>query len=174
MRRGLAALACAALLAMAPAAAHVGHDHGETSQRAATAAPRIEAHSEDYELLGALNGTRLRIWLDRFASNEPVAGARLAVESGSFKADARELEPGVYEVDLGTLAQPGRLPLIFAVFAKPADDLLEGELEIPAVAPAAPAARARTAPWTVLGVAAIASLLVVTLAAWLMRKGAKR
>jgi len=176
MRRTLTTrgwIAIAVLLTIAPVGAHVGHDHGEKKQRAAMTAPRVEAHSEDYELLGALHGTRLRIWLDRFASNEPVAAARLIVESGSFKAEAREVEPGEYEVDLGTLAAVGKLPLIFAVFAKPVDDLLEGELEIPADRPAEPRERSNATSWPVLGVAGVASLLVVMLTLWLMRKGAK-
>lgn len=177
MKKTLLAMGLSIAMLAAPAIAHVGHDHGDAPQPAGRASPRIEAHSEDFELVGALNGTKLRMWLDRFATNEPVVKAKLAVESESYKADAAEIEPGVYEVDLGALAKPGKVQLVFAVSAQPADDLLEGELVIEAE-PTLLAPRRSMAPWAILGIAAAASFVVVALAAFLMRigrrKGAKR
>ena len=78
---GLALSAAVALAA--PAAAHEGHDHGApVAAPAAAAAPRFVAATELFELVGALEGRRLRLWLDRTDSNAPVLGATIELDLG--------------------------------------------------------------------------------------------
>lgn len=137
-----------------PAAAHEGHDHAaEPPLPAAVAAPRASAESELYELVAVLDGARLRVHLDTFAGNEPVSGARIEVESGSWKGVAAAVADGTYELPAGPVAQPGGHDLLFTILAGKDDDLLEARLEVPPPAPAT----APTAHWP------LARLLVVPL-----------
>ncbi|MFO1425687.1 MAG: HlyD family efflux transporter periplasmic adaptor subunit [Steroidobacteraceae bacterium] len=140
-RRG--ALALAALLCAVPlrAAAHEGHDHAEEAGAAATAAlppsagsrAVVELTSETYEALLEVRGEHLRLWLDRWASNEPVPGAKIEASIGDAKpVSAHELAPGIYEIEAGHL-EPGRgFEIALTIAAAPGDDLLGGTLEIPA------------------------------------------
>lgn len=121
------------MLAMAvpPAGAHEGHVHAAPEVRV-EAAPRASAESEDFELVAVLAAEgRLILYLDRHASGEPVAEARIEVESGGAKATARTLEPGVYAVSLDTLRQPGKHPLTLTVRAGDSIDLLAANLDVP-------------------------------------------
>ena len=49
---------------------------------------QIEATSDLFELVATLTGGTLSIFIDRFASNEPVLQAQVEVESGGLKAQA--------------------------------------------------------------------------------------
>jgi cobalt-zinc-cadmium efflux system membrane fusion protein len=74
------------------ARAHEGHDHGPPAAAApASVTARGEAVSERFELVAVAQGTELIIYLDRFASNEPAAGATIEVETpdGPAKAEAK-------------------------------------------------------------------------------------
>ncbi|MCE2660697.1 MAG: hypothetical protein LW854_21030, partial [Rubrivivax sp.] len=94
--RRLATTACLALLMAHTAALAAPGAHGPngehldapTSQRAAAARPRVEASSDAFELVAELRTSELAILVDRYASNEPVLGATLTVDSGSLKAVA--------------------------------------------------------------------------------------
>ena len=96
-------------------------------------APRVEARSELFELVAQLRGGEFTVLVDRYATNEPVLGAKLEVESGSVKAVATyRAEPGDYVVtDLAfvkSLAAPGEHPLVFTLVAGQDADLLDGTL----------------------------------------------
>jgi hypothetical protein len=96
-------------------------------------APRVEARSELFELVAQLRGGEFTILVDRYATNEPVLGAKLEVESASVKAVATyRAEPGDYVVtDLAfvkSLAAPGEHPLVFTLVAGQDADLLDGTL----------------------------------------------
>lgn len=126
------------LLLATPVLAHEGHDHAEAALPVAVATPRFETASEDFELVGNLSGRRLTLYLDRYASNEPVAKAQLEVEAGKQKVQAREASPGIYQLDLADV-QPGKHALVFTVQAGETSDLLTTSLDIAAAAAAAPA-----------------------------------
>jgi hypothetical protein len=113
--------------------AHEGHDHGEAPKPppVADAAPRFEAASEEFELVGILQGRALTLYLDDFASNAPVQKAVLELEAGTQKAQAREIEPGTYRLELAD-AKPGRHSLVFSLQVGEASDLLTANLDIPA------------------------------------------
>src|SRR5690349_21537933 len=98
--RALRALAATALLcaAITPASAHEGHDHAEQPPVSAGALPRGEADSNSFELVAIVRGESLEIYLDRFATNEPVTGATLEVESPDGPVKATAGSDGTYRV----------------------------------------------------------------------------
>lgn len=135
-----AAMTLLMLLANPPAFAAPGahgpngeHLDGPTTMRATSALPRVEAKSEAFELVAELRAAELVVMIDRYASNEPVLGAKLEVESGSLKAVAAfRAEQGDYVVTdaamLKTLAATGEHPLVFTLLAGQDSDLLDGTL----------------------------------------------
>ena len=64
----------------APALAHEGHDHSAQPAISA-AAPRLESSSRDFELVGVVRGDRLVVFLDQYASNDPVTDARIEINA---------------------------------------------------------------------------------------------
>ena len=152
--------ACAGLLLPGLLWAHGDDDHGAASAPAPTQtlSPRVEASSELFELVGILQGGQLVIHLDRFATNEPVTGAKIAVEGGPLKATAAAEHDGVYALPAAGLAAVGTYPLVFTVQAGAESDLLTGDLVVGA--PAAAAGAAAAAPqidwrWMAAAVAAV-------------------
>ena len=112
--------------------AHEGHDDAPAARASMPGlAPRVAAASADIELLAELRNDKLLIYLDRFATNEPLSGATVEVESGSNRGTAVPVGEGLYQVSAPWLAQPGKHPLVFTVHAKDLDDLLNGTLEVP-------------------------------------------
>src|SRR5215813_11244378 len=101
--RILAAFACvAAVLLFLPGSfAHEGHEHndGEGPAVPASAYQRVSTQSELYEVVGILKGDRLAIYLDDFATNEPVTDAKVRVTVGDGEPiDAGEAVNGVYSI----------------------------------------------------------------------------
>jgi hypothetical protein len=97
------------------------------------ALPRVEAHTEAFELVAELRANELSIVIDRYETNEPVLGARLEVESGGLKAVAEfRGDAGDYAVTdaalLKALATPGEHALVFTLVAGNDSDLLDGTL----------------------------------------------
>ncbi len=134
------------MLAAATARAHEGHDHGPAvPEIRVEAAPRATAESEEFELVAVLEGGRLQLYLDRHASNEPVAGAGIEVESGAFKGLAQALAPGLYTLPGEAFAKPGKYPLTIGVQAGESADLLAATLEVPQ--PATTASPDGPPPW---------------------------
>jgi hypothetical protein len=138
------------------AAAHGGEDHGDGAAPAIAGdvAPRAAAQSAEFELVAVLTEGKLTLYLDRYADNAPVPDAEVEVESGSFKAVAAQVAPGVYSLPGRIFAQPGRHPMTISVQAGDAADLLTATLDI-----APPAADAEHAhgwgEWTALGAAGV-------------------
>lgn len=122
--------------------AHGGEDHGDAAKPASVAniAPRAEAQTELFELLATAGSGQLTIFIDRFASNAPVSGAKVEVESGDWKAVALAAGNGSYRVSTPQFAKPGHYPLLFTVEAGADSDLIETTLVVAeAVKPAAAA-----------------------------------
>jgi hypothetical protein len=124
--RALRALALTAVVfaAIAPASAHEGHDHGEQPPVSAGALPRGEADSDAFEIVAIVRGENLEIYLDRFATNEPVTGATLEVESPDGPVRASAGADGTYRVAAPWLAKNGRTDLMFTVTAGDTTDIL--------------------------------------------------
>ena len=184
MKRTLIAsvLACGALSALA----HGGEDHGEPAAAPVQVgqAQRAAAQTDDFEIVMVLTGAQapgepehdhpaappvLNLYLDRFATNAPVGGATVEVESGAFKAVAKQIEPGVYTVSGQAFAKSGRYPLTVSVQTDDGADLLEASLQYEA--PKA-AVSASTSTWRKSGgwAAGLALVLVIAGRVWRRRR----
>lgn len=144
-----AATAAALLLVAAPAWAAPGAhgpggehlDSPNASAGTASARPGLEARSEAFELVATLHASELSILIDRYATNEPVLGATLEVESAGVKAQAKfHADHGDYAIDdaalLALLRKPGEHALVFTLMAGADSDLLDGTLRVAAPAAA--------------------------------------
>jgi hypothetical protein len=120
------------------------HLDAPAALRATSALPRVEAQSDAFELVAELRAHELAVTIDRYATNEPVLGATLEVESGALKAVAAfRAEQGDYAVTdaalLKALAARGEHGLVFTLVAGDESDLLDGTLVSAAgAAPGAP------------------------------------
>jgi len=124
------------LFAAGAASAHEGHDQAAAPEAPRGApGPRAEGATPDFEVVAVLQGGQLVVYLDRYANNEPVAGARVEVDSDAFGAEATPASDGVYVIERVPFTAPGTYPLVFTVRAGGAADLLHGLLEVPAPAP---------------------------------------
>ena len=141
--RILGAIASLTLFVPGGAMAGPGHDHGPEAAPAAAAAasPRIVATSDQFELVGIVEGEVLVIYLDRFASNEPLTDATIEVTINGTAHKAEAQSNGTYEVTTPALKQPGNIEVVADIRHGDATDLLVGSLTIPSPA-AATAARA--------------------------------
>ncbi|MBC7994295.1 MAG: hypothetical protein H7Z15_13785 [Rhizobacter sp.] len=134
----LMALASPALSAPGAHGPNGEHLDGPASAAGNTdAAPKMEAQSEDFELVATLSGGELSILIDRYQTNEPVLDAKVELESGGLKAVAKfHADHGDYAVDdsalLKALGQPGAHPLVITLIAGKESDLLEGTLNVTA------------------------------------------
>ncbi len=113
--------------------AHEGHDHGLPPPMPVTAtlSPRVTAESADFELVAVLDDGWLTVYLDDFATNRPIEDAALGIEGGAWRGSADHAGDGVYRLDAGPIAVPGRHNLIFAIETPVRADLLLGTLEVP-------------------------------------------
>ncbi|MDP3169082.1 MAG: hypothetical protein Q8M91_01955 [Polaromonas sp.] len=114
-------------------------DAPAASGGAVNAAPRFEAQSDLFEVVGRLQGGELSMLINRFATNEPVLDAKVELESGAAKAQAKfHADLGDYAVDdaamLKALSLPGDHPLVITVLAGSDADLLDGTLTVSAPA----------------------------------------
>ena len=122
------------LLGAPDAAAHEGHDHqAPPAPSAAGASARAEASSAAFELVAIARGAELAIYVDRFATNEPVEGAKIEVETPVGPATAAP-SGAFYRLNAPWLTSPGRYDLIVTVSAADSADVLPLTLELPAIA----------------------------------------
>ncbi|WP_371134221.1 efflux RND transporter periplasmic adaptor subunit [Polaromonas sp.] len=108
-----------------------GHDHGDGPAAASgSASPRVSSHSDLFELVGVVDKGEMKIYLDRYASNEPVTDAKIEVEAGSAKGTALPQPDGTYSFKNEVLDKPGTLSVSFVVASGKDSDLLAGDLTI--------------------------------------------
>jgi hypothetical protein len=150
-RNTLAAAAlAAALLATLPVQAGPGahgpngeHLDGPAAAQAPTnAVPRLETHSEAFELVATLAGGELSLLIDRYETNEPVLNATVEIEFEGHSAKAKfHDDHGDYavadEAFLKALSAPGEHALVFTITAGDQADLLDGVLKVTAEGAAA-------------------------------------
>ena len=132
---------------------------------------QIEAKSDLFELVATLTGGELSIFIDRFASNEPVLQAQVEVESGGLKAQAKfQAVVGHYAIDdpamLKKLSTPGEHPLVITVLAGKDSDLLDAVWRVPA----ALAFDDHHVHWEWWALGALASLVFLGIATARLRK----
>jgi multidrug efflux pump subunit AcrA (membrane-fusion protein) len=130
MRILFTVLSCAAVILGTPAIAHEGHDHNERSlPQVANVLPRAESSSDTFELVVTAKDGQLLIWLDRFATNEPVEGATIEVETPAGPATATARTGEAYRLEAPWLAKPGRYDLIVTVTLGSDTDILPVTLD---------------------------------------------
>ena len=115
------------------------HLDAQASSGPAGAVPRVETFSEMFELVGQLSGGEFSVMIDRYETNEPVLNGTLEVQYKDMKAIAKyHADMGDYAIDdeklLKALSQPGKHALLFTLIAGEESDLLEGTLEVKAIA----------------------------------------
>ncbi|MDP2811635.1 MAG: hypothetical protein Q8O34_15965 [Rhodocyclaceae bacterium] len=93
------------------------------------ATPRAVAATEDFEVVAVLEGKQLVVYVDRFASNEPVAKAKVEVEGAGLKGLASEAAPGTYVMNVAAAIVPGKHPLTISIEAGDTADLLGATLD---------------------------------------------
>ncbi len=122
-----------------PALAHEGHDHGAPPPPVTSSiAPRFEASTEAFELVGVARDGKLTLYLDRFAGNIPVEQADIDLEMPSGPKKAKALGGGAYQVDAPFVAVPGSHDLIATVSVQGEIDVLTATLVVPPVDAARP------------------------------------
>jgi hypothetical protein len=140
-----AALQASALIAIAPSSQAAPGAHGPDGQHLdATAppasgnagAPRFEAWTETFEMVGRLQDGKLTLFINRFETNEPVLEATVELETADVKVTAPfRAELGDYAVDdkafIETLSRPGRHSLVVLVVAGADSDLMDATLTVP-------------------------------------------
>lgn len=126
------------LLLAGTAVAHEGHDHGAPPPPVTnTIAPRIDASSNDFEIVAIVRGDRLRLYLDTFKTNEPVRDAEIEVDTAAGILKAVADRDGAYEVAAPWLLRPGTYDLAITVQASGIVDVLTGTLTVPPSTPPA-------------------------------------
>lgn len=172
--RAILLVACVTM-SLQPAAghAHEGHDGAAPTASAMPGAniPRIEAQSDLFEIVGVVQNGLMTLFLDRYATNEPVIDAKIDIEAGPLKGSAQANANGTYTFRHVALAHPGQFPITFTITAGRDGDLLAGDLVI--VDPEAAAAHPSADPWWKHWSWVAATFVVVagiTIAWWLRRK----
>jgi len=148
------------------------HDDAASSASGISGAnvARVEAQSDLFEIVGVVQNGAMTLFLDRYATNDPVADAKIDIEAGSVKGPAQANPDGTYTFKSAALTLPGQLPVTFMIVAGSDSDLLAGELVI--ADPVAARAHANDGPlrkrwWWVAGALL---LLAGTAFAWWSRR----
>lgn len=114
------------------ASAHEGHDHGAPPPPvSASIAPRFDASSEGFELVGVFRDGKLTFHLDRFLGNRPAPDAELEVETPAGPQKAKSIGGGSFQIEAPFAAKPGSYDLIATVTSNGEIDMLTGALIIP-------------------------------------------
>ena len=124
MRRLRAAGVIALALLVSPANAHEGHRHDDDAdaEPASTNVPAevpsataVAASTPKLELVLKRDAQRLLIYLDDFATNAPLAGLAVSVQSNGRDLGAEAIEPGTYSVPLDLLPPEAAAPITVRV-----------------------------------------------------------
>lgn len=95
-----AAAVLALALATSAGLAHEGEDHGAPAVSAAAGPPPATAEDGRYEIVAQSDGRHLKLWLDDWASNAPIGGARAVATIAGRDLPMRSLAPGDFALDL--------------------------------------------------------------------------
>lgn len=133
MRVSLALITSILLTLALPASvpAHEGHDHGEAPKTSAPVAPRGEAHSDDFELVAIVRDGEVVIYLDRFATNEPVTNAEIEALTPAGSEKAMSNADGTYRLAAKWVDGRDHYDLIFTVTAGQTSDVLPVTIVVP-------------------------------------------
>lgn len=146
--------------------AHGGEDHGDEAKApisvSAASGPRLELTSPDVELSGLFQDGKLTLYADHYATNEPIANAKIELESGGRKIQISMVSNGIYTATADSFKQPGKHDVVVSIEAGDLEDLLIGSFEIPA---STITVRGLIwldyAKWTAVGIAVVILLVVL-------------
>ncbi|WP_291994922.1 LPXTG cell wall anchor domain-containing protein [Candidatus Accumulibacter sp. ACC003] len=164
-------LATALLVIAVSAFGHGGEDHGAPPPALSqSVAPRASAATADFEVVAALEEQKLLIYVDRFASNEPVSAAKVEVagDLAAVQGVASETSPGTYVIALAAELPAARHPLTISIETSDNADLLSLLLDTSQPASSAAAHSHDWSEWTVWLLAA--ALLLAGAALLVLRR----
>lgn len=153
-----------ALLAAPSAHSHGGEPHSHEPEPAVAAPPsvaagsRAEAATPDVEAVAVLDGDQLTLYLDRFATNEPITDATVELEVDGQPVPVQASADGSYRATLGD-PRPGTRSLVISIQAGELVDLLALELPVPESAAAPPEPSDGRGRLVLIG--AVAALLIL-------------
>lgn len=152
-----------------------GHSHATPAPIpvSQSVTPRAVTATEEFEVVAALEGKKLWIYVDRFDNNEPVVNAKVEIEGAGLKGVASETTPGTYLLDVATPLQPAKHPLTISVEAGDSVDLLSATLDTST--PVANRSHAHGwSEWVVWGISGVLLLMTGILFAVRRHKRAKK
>lgn len=118
------------MLASGHATAHEGHDHGDDPQPVVgTVAPRFEARSDLFEVVGVLQGDDIVLYLDNATNNAALLEGEIEIESTGLQGKAQADAHGVFRFKAEGLAKPGNHALTLTITANDEVDLLSATFE---------------------------------------------
>lgn len=149
-------------LSVLSAQAHEGHDDAPAAAPSG-AAPRFAAVSEQFELVGVIEGRHLNLYLDHAADNSPVREVTLELELGGKPLPVTQVGEGLFQAELTQPLAEGETPVTATVVAGADSDLLAADIDWHA-----PAADAPASAWAGKGrlAAAAGAALLVIAALW--------
>ncbi|WP_367068668.1 hypothetical protein [Oryzisolibacter sp. LB2S] len=158
----LALMLAAQLAALGTAAqAHEGHEgHDDAPALQTSAAPRFALASEQFELVGVIDGQHLTLYLDHAGDNSPVHDARLELDVGGQSLAVTAVGEGLFQAELAQPLADGETPVTATVMAGAASDLLAGDIDWHAPAESVPPARWGARPLLAAGAALLAALAI--------------
>lgn len=136
--KALLLLAAIALSAWAGGDSSDGHTHAAPEPLPTVSlSPRAAAATEEFEVVAVLQDKHLAVYVDRYASNEPVAGAKVEIEGGGLQGIAVESAPGTYLLNLAAVMPPAKHGLTISIETADDADLLSATLDTSLAAPGA-------------------------------------
>ncbi len=158
-----------------------GHSHGAPTPAPAPISqgttPRASTATEEFEVVAALEGQSLVVYVDRFASNEPVARAKVEIEGSGLKGVASETAPGTYVLAATSPLPPAKHALTISIESAESADLLAVTLDTSASisTPVTHVAHTHSqGEWTIWALAAALLLVAGILFTVRRRQGARR
>lgn len=110
---------------------HGGEDHGALPPAVTQAVdPRAAAATDEFEVVTVLEDKQLVVYVDRFASNEPVTQAKVEIEGAGIKGLASETAPGTYVLNVAVTIPQAKHPLTISIEAGDTADLLSATLDV--------------------------------------------
>ena len=130
MKQILAIVMCALAFLAFSAFGHGDEDHGAPPPVVHQhQEPRVTAVTDQFEIVVSREGKQWLLYVDRFASNEPVTNAIVEVEGAGLKGIAHEIAPGTYVIDVAASLPAARHPLMIGIEAGDSTDLLSVTLD---------------------------------------------
>lgn len=144
-----------------------GHSHGAPPPTPAPISqgttPRTSTATEEFEVVASLEGKSLVVYVDRFASNEPVARAKVEIEGAGLKGVASETTPGTYVLDVPSPLPPARHALTISIESADGADLLAVTLDTSASASVTHVAPHNQSVWNNWAIWALAVALLLVM-----------